>query len=164
MARDQYTPQVDEPVSFVDGPPPAYPKGYSVRLQLIRLAAKTIVCLIALIGAFVLLAAYIHSTTSCSCEETNRRMEMLPESSIAAEALAQPEVNMRLHIGEDLRKHKGKKQLDCLVERREQMLDAKPSKGKDGLQVKGEQTVISCSSNAGKRKKRTPSCDCRCAC
>ncbi|GFW96688.1 uncharacterized protein TNCV_2847441 [Trichonephila clavipes] len=62
-----YVQQVDEPTSFVEGPPPAYTKGYSVKLQLFRLAARTFVLMIALIGSFVLLSAYIRSTSNTSC-------------------------------------------------------------------------------------------------
>ncbi|GIX95143.1 hypothetical protein CDAR_178911 [Caerostris darwini] len=155
-----YVPQVDEPASFVEMPPPAYTKGYSVRLQLFRLVARTFVILITLIGTFVLLAAYIHSTsnTSCLCPEAESRFDAEP-------LIAEPPPSFKLRIGEDLRKAKDKIHLGCLVEKNEQVLDAMPRSGKAKLQLKGEQTIVSCSNASGKnRKRRSTPCECQCGC
>ncbi|GBM41598.1 hypothetical protein AVEN_196210-1 [Araneus ventricosus] len=155
-----YIPQVDEPASFTEGPPPAYPKGYSVRLQLIRLAARTFVLMVALIGSLVLLSAYIRSTsnTSCLCPEFSSRSHPEP-------LIAEPSTNFKLHIGEDLRKAKDKQHLNCLVEKNQQFLDAMPPSGKAKLQLSGEQTIISCSSGKGKkRNRRSTPCECQCGC
>ncbi|GFY45341.1 uncharacterized protein TNIN_21312 [Trichonephila inaurata madagascariensis] len=155
-----YVQQVDEPTSFVEGPPPAYTKGYSVKLQLFRLAARTFVLMIALIGSFVLLSAYIRSTsnTSCMCPDFSSRSE--PEPLIAEPSTS----DFKLHIGEDLKKAKDKHHLDCLVEKKQHVLDAMPPTGKAKIQIKGEQTIISCGSEKGKRNRRSAPCDCHCAC
>ncbi|GIY90292.1 uncharacterized protein CEXT_738181 [Caerostris extrusa] len=98
-----YVPQVDEPASFVEMPPPAYTKGYSVRLQLFRLVARTFVILIALIGTFVLLAAYIHSTssTSCLCPEAESRFDAEP-------LIAEPPPSFKLRIEKTSERQKTK--------------------------------------------------------
>ncbi|KAG8189919.1 hypothetical protein JTE90_009064 [Oedothorax gibbosus] len=162
MAASRYTPQVDDTASYVEGPPPAYTKGFSAKIQYVRLAAKTIVCLIALIGAFVLLAAYIHSTTpSCACpDEFSQRLDAEP-------LIAEPstKTDFKLHIGEDLRKAKNKQHLNCLVEKNEQVLDAEPPRGQGKLLVKDLQTLITCTSEPGKKRmKRSAPCECQCAC
>ncbi|XP_035206010.1 uncharacterized protein LOC118181044 [Stegodyphus dumicola] len=137
----------------------AYPKGYSVRLQLLRLAVTTGVLAITIIGTFILLSFYIRST-QCSCSNNDALRRIDPEPLVA-----ESEPDIRLHIGEDLKSHKNKSHLDCLVEKKEQVLDAIPSQG-DGMkvQVKGQQTIISCITGKGKRARRSAPCECRCAC
>ncbi|XP_042902306.1 uncharacterized protein [Parasteatoda tepidariorum] len=153
-----YQPQVDEPASFEGLPPPAYSKGYSVKLELLRLGAKTFVVFAALVGTFVLLSLYINQlNSSSSC------LPVLERRSGAEPLVAEPTSNIKLHIGEDIRKVKNKKHLNCLVEREERILNAIPEADAH-LEVKGEQTHISCSTNPGKRSRRSPKCECHCAC
>ncbi|GFY45342.1 uncharacterized protein TNIN_21311 [Trichonephila inaurata madagascariensis] len=107
-----YVQQVDEPTSFVEGPPPDF----------------------------------------------SSRSE--PEPLIAEPSTS----DFKLHIGEDLKKAKDKHHLDCLVEKKQHVLDAMPPTGKAKIQIKGEQTIISCGSEKGKRNRRSAPCDCHCAC
>ncbi|GFW96684.1 uncharacterized protein TNCV_2847401 [Trichonephila clavipes] len=79
--------------------------------------------------------------------------------------IAEPSTSdFKLHIGEDLKKAKDKHHLDCLVEKKQHVLDAVPPTGKAKIQIKGEQTIISCGSEKGKRNRRSAPCDCHCAC